>query len=103
MMGPGQVVVCDLLRRRRASDWPHRYPPIRRRVDVPALLSEFTRILYEEIDYLAEGRNAETLVANFEGRAGVRVPRVFWTHTTRRVLTLEDVYAVKITDLQPPT
>jgi predicted unusual protein kinase regulating ubiquinone biosynthesis (AarF/ABC1/UbiB family) len=92
------IIATDLAALRTVGNWLHRYPPIRRRVDVPALLAEFTRILYEEIDYLAEGRNAETLAANFEGRPGVRVPRVFWTHTTRRVLTLEDVYAIKITD-----
>lgn len=92
------IIATDLATLRTVGKWLHRYPPIRRRVDVPALLAEFTRILYEEIDYLAEGRNAETLAANFAGRPGVRVPRVFWTHTTRRVLTLEDVYAIKITD-----
>ncbi len=33
----------------------------------------------------------------------MRVPRVFWSHTTRRVLTLEDVYAIKITDYESIT
>jgi predicted unusual protein kinase regulating ubiquinone biosynthesis (AarF/ABC1/UbiB family) len=65
---------------------------------VPALLAEFTRILHEEIDYLAEGRNAEMFAAHFKDRPQVRIPRVIWTHTTRRVLTLEDVSAIKITD-----
>jgi predicted unusual protein kinase regulating ubiquinone biosynthesis (AarF/ABC1/UbiB family) len=92
------IIATDLAALRTVGTWLHRYPPIRRRADVPALLQEFTRILYEEIDYLAEGRNAETLAANFEDQPGVRAPRVLWTHTTRRVLTLEDVYAIKITD-----
>lgn len=92
------IIATDLAALRTVGKWLHRYPPIRRRADVPALLAEFTRILYEEIDYLAEGRNAETFAANFKDRAGVRVPYVVWTHTTRRVLTLEDVYAIKITD-----
>ena len=65
---------------------------------MPALLAEFTRTLYEEIDYLAEGRNAETFAAHFEDRPDVRVPYVVWTHTTPRALVLEDVYAIKITD-----
>ena len=83
---------------RTVGNWLRRYPPVRRRADVPALVSEFARVLYEEIDYLAEGRNCETLAANFRDHASVQVPSVFWTHTTRRVLTLEDVYAIKITD-----
>lgn len=92
------MIATDLAALRAVGNWLHRYPPIRRRADVPALLAEFTRVLYEEIDYLAEGRNAETFAASFKDRAGVRVPYVVWTHTTRRVLTLEDVYGIKITD-----
>jgi predicted unusual protein kinase regulating ubiquinone biosynthesis (AarF/ABC1/UbiB family) len=92
------LIATDLAALKTVGNWLKRYPPIGRRADVPALLSEFSRILYEEIDYLAEGRNAETFAANFKADRGVRVPGVVWTHTTRRVLTLEDVYAIKITD-----
>jgi predicted unusual protein kinase regulating ubiquinone biosynthesis (AarF/ABC1/UbiB family) len=92
------LIATDLAALRTVGGWLKRYPPIRRRADVPALLAEFTRSLYEEIDYVAEGRNAETFAANFKGRAGVRIPRVVWSHTTKRVLTLEDVSAIKITD-----
>jgi predicted unusual protein kinase regulating ubiquinone biosynthesis (AarF/ABC1/UbiB family) len=97
------LIATDLAALRTVGDWLKRYPPIRRRADVPALLAEFTRTLYEEIDYLAEGRNAETFAAHFKSRAGVRVPRVVWSHTTKRVLTLEDVYAIKITDYEAIT
>jgi len=90
------LIATDLEALRTVGNWLRRYPPIRRRADVPALLAEFTRVLYEEIDYLAEGRNAETFAANFKGDAKVKVPAVYWTHTTRRVLTLEDVYAIRI-------
>ncbi|MCJ7536520.1 MAG: AarF/ABC1/UbiB kinase family protein [Anaerolineales bacterium] len=93
-----QVITTDLAALRTVGSWAMRYEPIRRRADVPALLAEFSRILYEEIDYLAEGRNAETFAENFKDRPGVRIPGVVWSLTTRRVLTLEDVYAIKITD-----
>jgi len=95
-----QIIRTDLAALRTVGRWLQRYRPISRRADVPALLDEFTRILFEEIDYLAEGRNAETFYANFEGRPEVRVPRVIWPFTTKRVLTLEDVYAIKITDYE---
>ena len=92
------VIATDLAALRTVGGWLMRYKPIRRRADIPALLAEFSRILYEEIDYLAEGRNAETFAENFKDIPGVRIPGVAWSHTTRRVLTLEDVYAIKITD-----
>ena len=77
-----------------------RYRPVRKRIDIPSLLAEFTKVLYEEIDYIAEGRNASTFAENFADVPGVRVPEVVWSHTTKRVLTLEDVFAIKITDYQ---
>ena len=99
-----QIIQTDLAALRTVGNWLKRYPPIRRRADVPALLAEFSRSLYEEIDYLAEGRNAETFAANFRWEfghgPGVRVPRVAWTHTTRRVLTLENTPGIKITDYE---
>jgi len=92
------IIATDLAALRTVGRWLRHYQPISRRMDIPALIEEFTRTLYEEIDYLAEGRNAETFAANFQSNPNVRVPRVVWTHTTRRVLTLEDVGAIKITD-----
>ena len=93
-----QVIATDLAALRTVGGWAMRYEPIRRRADLPALLAEFSRILYEEIDYLAEGRNAETFAGNFKDKPGICIPGVVWALTTRRVLTLEDVYAIKITD-----
>jgi predicted unusual protein kinase regulating ubiquinone biosynthesis (AarF/ABC1/UbiB family) len=96
--GIEKIIATDLAALRTVGNWLQRYRPISRRANVPALLAEFTRVLYEEIDYLAEGRNAEIFAANFETDQRVKVPRVVWTHTTRRTLTLEDVLAIKITD-----
>jgi predicted unusual protein kinase regulating ubiquinone biosynthesis (AarF/ABC1/UbiB family) len=92
------LIATDLRALRTVGNWLKRYRPIRKRVDVPALLNEFARILYQEIDYLAEGRNAETFATNFASNPFIRVPQVVWSHTTRRVLTLENVLAIKITE-----
>ena len=97
------ILATDLAALRTVGGWLQRYRPISRRANVPALIEEFTRILYEEIDYLAEGRNAETFAENFKNRPGVHIPAVFWTHTSQRVLTLEDVGAIKITDFDAIT
>ena len=52
----------------------------------------------EEIDYVAEAQQRRDLPRELRRRPGVQVPRVVWTLSTRRVLTLEDVSAIKITD-----
>ncbi|MHB8854998.1 MAG: ABC1 kinase family protein [Bellilinea sp.] len=93
-----KVVETDLAALRVVSRWVEWYKPIRKRVDVPALVREFSSTLYAEIDYLNEGKNAQTFKENFVDVPDVIVPEVHWSHTTRRVLTLEDVRAIKITD-----
>jgi predicted unusual protein kinase regulating ubiquinone biosynthesis (AarF/ABC1/UbiB family) len=93
-----QIIETDLAALETVGGWLNRYQPIRRRADVPALLREFATILTEEIDYLAEGRNAETFAVNFKENTLVKVPKVIWSHTTRRALTLENVLAIKISD-----
>jgi predicted unusual protein kinase regulating ubiquinone biosynthesis (AarF/ABC1/UbiB family) len=93
-----QIVATDLSALKVVASWLMRYPPIRKRVDIPSLLNEFSRSLYEEIDYLHEGKNAEIFAHNFEDDPQIRVPGVVWSHTTRCVLTLEYIEAIKITD-----
>jgi len=95
-----QVIAIDLAALGTVGRWVMRYKPISRRADIPSLLAEFSKILNEEIDYLAEGRNAETFAENIRDVPGVRVPAVVWTHTTRKVLVLEDVFSIKVIDYQ---
>ena len=98
-----QLIEIDLSALRQVGGWLQKYPPVAKRVDVPALLEEFSTTIREEVDYLAEGRNAEIFAENFKDVPRVHVPRVVWSHTTRRVLTLEDVFAIKITDYEAIT
>ncbi len=93
-----EIVEVDLSALKRVGGWLMRYRPIREHADVPALLREFSDTVREEIDYVLEAQNAETFFENFRGNRKVRVPRVVRTRSTRRVLTLEDVFAIKITD-----
>lgn len=60
------------------------------------IYDECCRILWEEIEYLNEGRNADTFRRNFRDHNWVKVPRVYWRYTSPRVLTLEYVPGIKI-------
>ncbi len=93
-----QIVNVDMSALRVVGGWLKRYRPISDRADVPAIVEEFAATIREEVDYLAEGKNAETFAVNFKDDKYVHVPRVVWKHTSRRALTLEDVTAIKITD-----
>jgi predicted unusual protein kinase regulating ubiquinone biosynthesis (AarF/ABC1/UbiB family) len=95
-----RVVDTDLAALRRVGGWLQRYRPIRNRADVRALVDEFASVTLEELDYLAEGRNAEIFRDNFKDNPRVGVPTVVWNLSTRRVLTLEDVSAIRIGDYE---
>jgi predicted unusual protein kinase regulating ubiquinone biosynthesis (AarF/ABC1/UbiB family) len=94
------IVDVDLSALQRVGKWLMRYRPIREHADVPALLREFSSTVREEIDYLKEAENARTFFENFKEDRDVHVPRVISSLTTLRVLTLEDVFAIKITDYE---
>ena len=67
--------------------------------NLPGLVSQFALSLRRELDYLAEGRNAERIAVNFAANPDVHIPRVFWDTTTSRVLTLERIVGIKVDDL----
>ncbi|MBH8554530.1 AarF/ABC1/UbiB kinase family protein [Nostocaceae cyanobacterium CENA357] len=64
------------------------------------IYEECCRILWEEIDYLNEGRNADTFRRNFRGYDWVKVPRVYWRYASPRVLTLEYLPGIKISQYE---
>ncbi|MBC7443567.1 MAG: AarF/ABC1/UbiB kinase family protein [Ramlibacter sp.] len=67
---------------------------------IPRFAEEFSVQLRRELDFKAEGRNAERIANNFAGSAGLRVPRIDWSRTTSRMLTEERPSGVKITDVE---
>jgi ubiquinone biosynthesis protein len=69
------------------------------RYDLVDLAYEFGGSLRAQLDYLREARNAERFATNFAQDRDVQIPRVFAELTTSRVITLERLYGMKITDL----
>jgi len=68
-------------------------------VDARALVDEFARQIRQELDYRLEGRNAQTFHRNFAGSPHVHVPKVYWTYTRARVLTLEWLAGTQLADV----
>ncbi|BAZ90654.1 ABC-1 domain-containing protein [Raphidiopsis curvata NIES-932] len=68
--------------------------------DWMGIYEECCRILWEEIDYLNEGRNADTFRRNFRSYNWVKVPRVYWRYTTSKIITLEYVPGIKVSQYE---
>ncbi|HEU5098427.1 MAG TPA: AarF/UbiB family protein [Roseiflexaceae bacterium] len=94
-----EIVEIDL----RAVEWAVRlirnYGPIKRRADLLALFDEFKRVLIEELDYIQEARNAQQIRANFADVSGVYIPEPYPDLSSRRVLIMERIGGIKISDI----
>ncbi len=76
------------------------FPEANENADWEGMLREFHKTIFEEMDYAQEGRNADRFRQNFRDWRAIRVPKVYWSHTTARVLTLEFIRGTKVIDLE---
>ncbi|NES83647.1 MAG: AarF/ABC1/UbiB kinase family protein [Moorea sp. SIO2B7] len=84
----------------RLVRFANRYFSWTRKYDLEAIYQEFFEILYQEIDYIHEGKNAERFRDNFKKYSRVVVPQIYWHYTTKKVITLEYLPGIKIDDRQ---
>lgn len=67
-------------------------------IDFDAIFIEFRETVEAELDYVQEGHNAETIAENIKDDKELIIPTIFWNYTTRRVLTMEYLEGIKLTD-----
>lgn len=71
-----------------------------RSIDLVGMLEEFSSSVLRELDYTGEAYNAYRLTENLTGLPGVHIPVVFPEFSTKRVLTIEFIHGVKISDTE---
>jgi predicted unusual protein kinase regulating ubiquinone biosynthesis (AarF/ABC1/UbiB family) len=71
-----------------------------RKYRLKEIYQEFFTLLYQEIDYIHEGHNADRFRENFSYDSRIIVPKIYWRYTTKRVLTMEYAPGIKIDDRQ---
>lgn len=92
------VLTLDLYLMRWAAGWLSPWLPLNLGHDLTLIVDEFGTKLFEEIDYLNEGRNAEKFANNFRDDPSVKVPVIYWRYSSNHVLTLEWIHGFKLTD-----
>jgi predicted unusual protein kinase regulating ubiquinone biosynthesis (AarF/ABC1/UbiB family) len=70
------------------------------RSDLVALIDELGKRVFEEMDYCNEAANAERFAALHASNPRIAVPRIYHQATSRRVLTMEWIEGVKLTNLE---
>jgi predicted unusual protein kinase regulating ubiquinone biosynthesis (AarF/ABC1/UbiB family) len=94
------LLTLDLYIIRLFARWFGPKLPLNLGNNLEAIVDEFGHKLFEEINYLQEARNAEQFGRYFQDDPHVKVPKIYWRYTTRRVLTLEWIHGIKLTDVE---
>ncbi|WP_414551256.1 ABC1 kinase family protein [Anabaena sp. CCY 0017] len=92
------VITLDLYLMRWIAGWLAPWLPLNLGHDLTLIVDEFGIKLFEEIDYINEGRNAEKFASNFRSDPRVKIPDIYWSYTNTHVLTLEWINGFKLTD-----
>lgn len=90
----------DIVILKKVAKFAEKFPQLNENADWAGMLREFDQTIHEEMDYAAEGHNAERFRDNFKNWANVHVPTIYWELTTSKVLTMEFIHGTKVTDLE---
>lgn len=93
------VLTLDLFLMRWGAKAIGPWLPLNLGHDLALIVDEFGTKLFEEVDYLNEGCNAEKFATNFSGNPRVKVPSIFWRYSSNTVLTLEWIEGYKLNDI----
>jgi ubiquinone biosynthesis protein len=63
------------------------------------IVQDFAGQIRKELDFVKDGKNADRFRKNFEGIEGVRFPKIYWNCSSRRMLTMEFIEGVKVTNV----
>nr|WP_314576378.1 ubiquinone biosynthesis regulatory protein kinase UbiB [uncultured Pseudomonas sp.] len=63
------------------------------------VVADYEKTIYDELDLLREAANSSQLRRNFEGSTMLYVPQVYWDWCRPKVLVMERIYGVQVTDL----
>jgi len=96
--GIDELVEIDLRSIRAVVGFIKRFTDWQRFINIDLIYQEFADTIRAELDYIQEGRNAETIAANSKDDPLFAAPAIYWEYTTRRVLTMEFMEGIKITE-----
>ena len=85
---------------RKVTKFAERFPSLNENADWAGMLREFDETIHEEMDYSAEGKNAERFTENFKEWTNIHVPKIYWNASSSKVLTMEFIHGTKVTSLE---
>jgi predicted unusual protein kinase regulating ubiquinone biosynthesis (AarF/ABC1/UbiB family) len=94
------IVKGDIEILRKIAKFAERYPSLNENADWGGMLQEFELTIAEEMNYSSEGKNAERFSENFKDWDNIHVPKIYWSATAEKVLTMEFIRGTKVVELE---
>ncbi len=95
-----EQINIDISILRRITNLLNRIPQVSDNADWSGMLREFDETIHEEMDYVLECRNADRFRESFKDWRAIHVPKIYWSYSTRRVLTMEFIRGTKVVDIE---
>ena len=97
--GIGRIIEADLAILFELARLAEKRIPELALYDPVGIVEAFAKSIRRELDFGREGRNMDRFARNFQGDATLHVPKVYWSHTTPKLLTMEFIHGVKVSEL----
>jgi ubiquinone biosynthesis protein len=96
--GLEEIIDADIRVLRRLAALAGRHLPELAFFEPGALVDDFAVSIHHELDFIREGRNADSFRKFFDGDETVHIPKVHWDLSTTTVLTLEYIRGIKVSE-----
>ena len=88
------LTILDSLARRAETTFPYLEP-----FNPVGLIEEFSQQIRKELDFVRDGKNAETIANNLNENPDVKIPKIYWEYSGPRLLVMEHVDGVRIDNI----
>ena len=97
--GSYEIVAADVRIMVNLAEKADKYITKTRTFNLPAIVREFERSIFKELDYMEEVMNIQKITKNFEGHDYVKYPKVYPKLCTNRLINMELVQGYNVTEL----
>jgi ubiquinone biosynthesis protein len=101
VLRPGieQIVADDITLLKWLAELIETHTDIGKRLRPIEVVSDYEKIILDELDLRSEAANTAQLARNFEGSSVLYVPRVYWDFTRKNMLVMERIHGIPVADV----
>ncbi|MBC8462836.1 AarF/ABC1/UbiB kinase family protein [Candidatus Bathyarchaeota archaeon] len=95
-----ELIEVDLTILENLAERTEKSLPYLRPFNPKGLIEEFSKQMRKELDFVLDGKNAETIALNMKDIPGIKIPKIYWEHSGPRLLVMEYIEGVRIDDIK---